>query len=84
MPKHRYSDCSYCGGAVKSSKVKVDLWWKEKLYIFEDVPAGICQQCGEKYFTANVAKRMDASIQRNRWKKLIEVPVTSYTQLAPS
>ena len=81
MPKHKLSDCSYCGGAVKSAKVKVDSFWRNKLYLFEDVPAGVCQQCGEKYFTAIVAKRMEASIQKNRWKRFIEVPVTSYPQL---
>ena len=80
MPKHRYSDCSYCGGMVKPSKAKVDFWWKDKLYLFENVPAGVCQQCGEKYFTATVAKRMEASIQKNRWEKFIEVPVSSYAK----
>lgn len=82
MTGHKYSDCSYCGGIVKSAKVKVDFWWKAKLYILEDVPSGVCQQCGEKYFTAAVAKRMEASILKNRWKKFIEVPVSSYPHLA--
>ena len=81
MAKHKYSDCSYCGGMVKSDSVKVDFWWKDKLYVFEDVPAGLCQQCGEKYFTAKVAKKMESSIQKNRWKRFLEVPISSYPQL---
>jgi len=27
--------------------------------IIEDVPAGVCQQCGEKYFDAEVYKDME-------------------------
>ena len=82
MPGHKFSDCSYCGGEVKPGKVTVDFFWKGKLYLFENVPAGICRQCKEKYFTAAAAKRMESSIQqRNHWQRFIEVPVTSYPQL---
>ncbi len=81
MTKHKYSDCSYCGGSVKPAKTMVDFFWKKKLYLFEDVPAGLCQQCGEKYFTAVVAKKMENSIQKNRWKRFLEIPVTSYPRL---
>ena len=81
MPKHKYSDCSYCGGVVKPNKVKIDFWHKGKLYVFEKVPAGVCGQCGGKFFTAKVAKRIEASIQKNRWRKFIQVPISSYPQL---
>ena len=37
----------------------VDFWWDEDLKIIEDVPAGICQQCGEKYFEPFVYKEME-------------------------
>ena len=30
-----------------------------KLKVIEDVPAGVCQQCGEKYFEAAVYKVME-------------------------
>ena len=45
---HKYGDCSFCGGEVKEDKVELDYRSKGKLYIFKDVPAGVCQQCGEK------------------------------------
>jgi hypothetical protein len=32
------------------------------LYIFQNVPAGVCQQCGEKYLTAKVAKEIEQRI----------------------
>lgn len=80
MVKHKFTDCSYCGGEVKSRNIKVDFWWKDKLYLFEKVPAGVCRQCGEKFFTAIVAKKMEASLKKNHWERFIEIPVTTYLQ----
>ena len=84
MPKHKRDACSYCGGEVKPGRVKIDIWSKEKLYVFEGVPAGVCQQCGEQYFTPAVSKKMDAAIRKNHFQRFIEVPVTSFGQLTAS
>lgn len=59
---HKYGDCSFCGGEVKEDKVELDYRSKGKLYIFKDVSAGVCQQCGEKYLTAKVAKEIEYRI----------------------
>lgn len=56
--------CYFCGGKVKEEEVSVDFWWGEKLVIFEDVPARVCQQCGEKFFGAEVYKEMESMVQR--------------------
>ncbi len=44
---HKFGDCSFCGGEVKNSDVEMDYRHKGQLYIFQDVPGGVCQQCGE-------------------------------------
>ncbi len=31
--------CQFCGGGVKKESVSIDLWKKEKLYVFKNVPA---------------------------------------------
>ena len=41
------------------TKVKVDFRWGRKLKVIEKVPAGVCQQCGEKYFASAVYKAME-------------------------
>lgn len=33
--------------------------WGEHVYIFEDVPAEVCSQCGEVYFAPDVLDVMD-------------------------
>lgn len=56
---HKYGDCSFCGGEVKEERVELDYRYKRKLFIFKDVPSGVCQQCGEKYLTSNVVKKIE-------------------------
>lgn len=52
-------ECYFCKGRVVQQKVKVDFRWGRKLKVIESVPAGICQQCGEKYFESAVYKAME-------------------------
>jgi YgiT-type zinc finger domain-containing protein len=44
---HEYGDCSFCGGEVREEFVELDYRYKKQLYIFRDVPTGVCQQCGK-------------------------------------
>jgi YgiT-type zinc finger domain-containing protein len=45
-----YDDCSLCGGEVIEKRVQKVCWWGDRLVaVIEDVPAGVCQQCGERY-----------------------------------
>ena len=56
--------CYFCGGRVREEEINVDFWWGEKLVIFQDVPAKVCQQCGEKFFTAEVYQEMESMVQK--------------------
>lgn len=51
--------CFFCKGKVTQERVNVDFRWGENLVVIEDVPTGVCQQCGEKYFDAEVYKDME-------------------------
>lgn len=64
--------CYFCKGRVVEQKVKVDFRWGQKLKIIENVPAGVCQQCGEKYFHSEVYKTMEklAASRRKPWTRL--------------
>jgi len=78
---HKYGDCSYCGGEVKGKRVELDYRYKGKLYIFKDVPAGVCQQCGEKFLTEKIAKEIERRIQtKERWHRTIPVPVDIFSE----
>lgn len=75
----KYGDCSFCGGAVVSRRVDVVRKWKGKLVVVENVPAGVCQQCGERYYDGKVAEKMDEIMEAaSKSKKRISVPVLEY------
>ena len=77
---HKYGDCSFCGGEVNGDRVELDYRYKGKLYIFKDVPAGVCQQCGEKYLTAEVAKEIEHRIRtKEKWDKTVSIPVDIFS-----
>jgi YgiT-type zinc finger domain-containing protein len=72
---HNYGDCHFCGGEIKEKVIEVEFRWEGKLYIVEGVPAGVCQQCGEKYFTAEVSEAIDRSVREGNVKRMAEIPV---------
>ena len=51
--------CYFCKGKVSEEEVVVDFRWGQDLVVIEDVPAGVCHQCGEKYFDSKVYKEME-------------------------
>lgn len=78
---HKYADCSFCGGEVKEEKVELDYRYQGNPFIFQNVPAGVCQQCGEKYLTAKIAKEIERRIQtKETWDKTITVPVNVFPE----
>jgi len=54
-----YGDCTYCGGEVVEKKIDYDYRRSNQLMVVSNVPAGVCRQCGEKYFKPEILKRMD-------------------------
>ena len=80
--KTEYGDCFYCGGRVTEKKVTVDFRWKGELTVIEDVPAGVCEQCGEKYFTADTSEQLDKLVKSRRKTATICVPVKRFRKSA--
>ena len=56
----QYADCSYCDGEVVERSIEYDYRRENHLMVVSNVSAGVCGQCGEKYFKPEVLKRMDA------------------------
>jgi len=75
--KRTYSQCHFCGGQVSEQKVTVDYRWGEELItVIKNVPAGVCEVCGEKYFKADVVKAMEKTARsRRKPKEVLQVPV---------
>ncbi|OGQ82206.1 MAG: hypothetical protein A3F90_10220 [Deltaproteobacteria bacterium RIFCSPLOWO2_12_FULL_60_19] len=54
-----YADCSFCGGEVTEKRIDYDYRRQAHLVVISNVPAGVCGQCGEKYFRPDILKKMD-------------------------
>ncbi len=77
-----YADCTYCGGEVVQKKIEYDYRRKKNLMVVSNVPAGVCRQCGEKYFRPEVLKQMDGIYhdifdRRQKPKRTLTVPAVS-------
>ncbi|GAF76974.1 unnamed protein product [marine sediment metagenome] len=75
----KYGDCHYCGGKVTERKGEREYRWKGKMVIFQNVPMGVCLQCGEKYLKARVVRKMESAVlSGEKPDKTMRVPVYSY------
>jgi YgiT-type zinc finger domain-containing protein len=76
------TSCSFCDGELEERIVQYEYRWGDKLFVFEDVPARVCRQCGEQYFDAKVVKAMErAVLNRMQPKRILQVPVFSYPEV---
>ncbi len=78
----QYGDCYYCGGEVLEREVDLEFRWGGRLFIIESVPTGVCQQCGERFFTAAVSEELDRLAKSTQVDRLIEVPVKVFQKAA--
>ena len=80
MPVMYDFTCEHCGGRVRERRVDREaLRHKGSFVILEDVPVGVCDQCGARYFDASILRRV-AEIGRgtSATPRTIEVPVAPY------
>ncbi|WP_455388171.1 YgiT-type zinc finger protein [Petrachloros mirabilis] len=44
------SECPHCGKTMRPGLVKTAMWYGEKLYVVEDIPAQVCEKCVEQFY----------------------------------
>ena len=70
--------CYFCKrGTLDEKRVTVDFRWGKKLVIIENVPARVCNECGERYYAAGVVRQMEQIAKEGRRGKDICVPVVT-------
>lgn len=83
MSMYDYGECHICGELVKEMRVKQQFWIKGKLIVIENVPAGVCPQCGEKVVKADVGRQVAALLEESKQRRTartISVPVIRFTK----
>ena len=51
--------CEYCAGMIMERVVTLHRKVNDHYILIEDVPAGVCEKCGTKYFAADVLKAIE-------------------------
>lgn len=78
-----YGKCHVCGERMEERLIKQEFWIKRKLIVVEDIPAGVCPQCGEKVVRANIGRLIAVLLEdakRLRKARTISVPVLSFAE----
>ena len=76
--------CEYCNGPLPDTEKPITVYRhrKGKHFIFEQVPARVCQTCGERYFSSASVSKMETEMREPEHSShLIPVPVI---QLQPA
>ena len=79
--RNRADTCEYCAEELTEAErpVTVHRHKAGQHFIFEQVPARTCPRCGERYFSAEVARRMQQEMKKPGSKAVvIEVPIISF------
>ena len=56
-------ECQSCGGLLSLEKVNLEDYQGGKLYMMENVPAYVCQECGEIWVPEPVMQEFEKMIQ---------------------
>lgn len=52
--------CEYCEGTVKERLLKKDVFKHRTGFVMlEDVPVGICDRCGYRYYHSTILKKVE-------------------------
>jgi YgiT-type zinc finger domain-containing protein len=73
--------CEYCHSELPFSEKHVTVYRKRqgKVFVLENVPARVCQSCGERYFTAEVVQAMERLMNEPASQtRTITVPVIAF------
>ncbi len=72
----KVNECEYCHGNIQPKKVTVNHSYKGKLVIIKDVPVGVCQECGQRYYAADTLNKLDTmALNSDTATERITVPV---------
>lgn len=51
--------CPVCRGRMTEMRVRHVQAWREQVVVFENVPAEVCDQCGETLFSGPVVDKLN-------------------------
>ena len=72
--------CFFCKGQTIETTTKFIVDLGNCVVIVKNVPARVCQQCGEATYSNDVAKRLEKIVDAVKRSIMSEVAIIEYTQ----
>jgi len=69
--------CSFCKGKLREGKTEFIAKVADKVISIKDVPAYVCENCGEAYFTPNISRKIDEVMRDFHEAKLLARPIAA-------
>ncbi len=73
--------CAVCGGVLQDGTITYTQVIGESVAIVKEVPAVICQQCGEEYLSSHTVTAIQQAITEGTGQTKTEVPVYRFPAL---
>jgi len=71
--------CEYCDGTVEERVVEREVFkHKNGFVILKNVPIGVCNKCGSRYYSAKVLHEVDDITSGRRQAEEEVVPIAEY------
>ncbi|MEK6529023.1 MAG: YgiT-type zinc finger protein [Nitrospirota bacterium] len=68
--------CPFCKGDIENRKINHMHKWGSEFYLFENIRAEVCRQCGEVFFFPDTLKLIDNYVvEKKTSQKTICIPV---------
>ncbi len=71
--------CRFCNSPTRLDTVKATFWLRRGLIAIEDIPARVCDGCGEQFFDDEVARKIEKIVEDPAAKAKREVLVPFYS-----
>ena len=74
--------CPFCKGDIEIRKISHMHKWGEEFYLFENIEAEVCSQCGETFSLPGTLKTIDKFVtEKKRSQKTINIPVIEMSDM---
>lgn len=69
--------CSFCKGRLQEGKTEFVARVGEEVIVIKDVPAYICEHCGEAYYSPEISRKIDKVMRSYHKGKLLAHPIAA-------
>ena len=71
--------CEYCGSGTRADIVRAAFWGDEGLVAIEEIPARVCEGCGEQFYDEVTTRKIEKILQGPTPKARREVLVPVFS-----